>query len=81
MSSPLKDRLRFRPTHTALEIWIASGAAWAGADDFLDAAQRNEAREFIARRRRDGIDYLAKRLLEGEARAIEDAPNERRRGA
>jgi hypothetical protein len=56
----------------ALEQWVASGEAWGGASNFLAAARLGEAREFIREERELGVRYFARRLLEGDERALKE---------
>ena len=54
----------------ALERMVGSSRSWSGAERFLEAARRGEARQFIETRRADGIAYLATQLQAGEDKAL-----------
>lgn len=57
----------------ALERWVASDDNWTGAEQFLTAARRGEARTFIDEKRRNGISLLASRLVSGDQGALDEA--------
>ena len=57
----------------ALERMMDSDRAWTGAQAFLDAARRGEAKQFIDAKRTAGIARLVIQLEAGEERAIEAA--------
>lgn len=57
----------------ALERYVASGSAWSGSREFLEAARAGKAREFIADRRQDKVRRLTADLMRREEHAIEMA--------
>lgn len=56
----------------ALEQWIADDA-WPGARDFLEAARRGEARQFIDHIREEAIGRIAAALMDGDPGTVERA--------
>lgn len=64
------DEARLIP---ALERWVASDDNWTGAERFLAAARRGEARAFIDDTRRSSIASLATRLAKGDRVALDEA--------
>lgn len=69
------DREDYAPERLvpALERWVATGKAWTGAEQFLDAARLGQAREFMERVRSRGVAWLTADLLKGEESALKQA--------
>lgn len=57
----------------ALEKWIASGKAWAGAESFLAAVRDGDGATYIAGCRENAINSFVQRLLNGDPEALAGA--------